>query len=240
MSDRLGSTGKGIGDCRAGRIMRTGGLYGDCGQLPTVDVAHLLSQRLQAGQEIQIEGTQGFGLGLHAGYYPFCTSSDCRAVDFLGMAGISPWGSHQKLSLDVWVTYRTYPIRVAGNSGPLRGERTWDEMSKLVGKRIEPERTTVTKKVRRIGEWDTDLAQRALRANGGPSPEVHAALMFVDYLDPAVEGACEYDQLTDRALTGIAEREKQLGVRFELLGTGPQTIIDRRFDHDNSNDRRIV
>ncbi|WP_369007005.1 adenylosuccinate synthetase, partial [Staphylococcus aureus] len=39
---------------------------------------------------IILEGTQGYGLGLHAGMYPYCTSSNTRSIDFLAMAAIYP------------------------------------------------------------------------------------------------------------------------------------------------------
>src|SRR5262249_25087084 len=124
---RIGSTGKGIGAARAARIMRTAPLVEDQKQWPTMvgDIADHIRARLRHNGNIQIEGTQGYGLGLHAGYYPYCTSSDCTAMHFMAMAGCPPWLVTPE-ELEVWVVFRTYPIRVAGNSGPLVRETTWE------------------------------------------------------------------------------------------------------------------
>jgi len=220
MHERLGSTAKGIGAARAARINRKADLYGG-----EHNIAQQAQNHLNAGGEIHIEGTQGYGLGLHAGHYPFCTSSDCRAIDFLSMAGINPW--HQNNQLEIWVVMRTYPIRVAGNSGPLHNETTFAELSNKLGTLIEPERTTVTKKIRRIGGWDHQLAADAIQANGG-APTVRVALTFADYIDSNAYEITNYDELPHTAIDWIEQRQNELGIKFELIGTGPQTIIDRR------------
>jgi adenylosuccinate synthase len=161
MHEKMGSTGKGIGACRADRIMRKANRVGDSPGW----VAWLESHGIHVGEfdyhdhHVIIEGTQGYGLGLHAGHYPQCTSSDTRAIDFCAMAGINPWDTWQ-YNFNIWVVARVYPIRVAGNSGPLKGETTWESLN------LPVEHTTVTKKVRRVGEWDAELVNAALDANG--------------------------------------------------------------------------
>lgn len=200
---RLGSTGKGIGAARAGRLMRQPGrrlidhpeLVSRCQDwglydAPVADFAQA-SNGVTAYDHVIVEGTQGFGLGLHAGHYPQCTSSDCRAIDFLAMAGISPWhptfyefdaaNSKGGPDLDVWVVLRMFPIRVAGNSGPMKHETTWDSLG------LPEERTTVTQKIRRVGGWDQELALAAIEANGG-EPVVKIALTMVDQAWPALAG----------------------------------------------------
>ena len=163
MQARMGSTGKGIGAARADRIMRTAARVGDDPAL--VDLITGAGGAVFTGPQpfdmefmsVVIEGTQGYGLGLHAGHYTQCTSSDCRAIDFAAMAGLNPWDAEQFIP---WVVARVYPIRVAGNSGPLKGESSWEDLG------LPQEFTTVTKKVRRVGEWDADLISAALAANG--------------------------------------------------------------------------
>jgi adenylosuccinate synthase len=234
---RIGSTSKGIGASRAARIMRTADLVGDrltederLGKMSKlrweVDTAELLHQHLREGGDVLIEGTQGYGLGLHAGYYPQCTSSDCRAVDFLAMAGISPWAAEVE-SVEPWVVCRTFPIRVAGNSGPLSDETTWEQLEQESGGYIQAERTTVTKKIRRVGRWDPHLVRRALAANGGPET-ARLFLGFMDYIDPTVAGAKTPEELTDRAWEFIEQVEQQVGRRPDALGTGPASQIDLR------------
>src|SRR5690606_242933 len=83
----------------------------------------------------------------------------------------------------VLLVARTYPIRVAGNSGPLKNELTWEELSRWIGKQVV-ERTTVTNKIRRIGEWDEGLIDRAVTLNGPWS----MALAFMYYWRPEDAG----------------------------------------------------
>lgn len=219
---RLGSTAKGIGAARANRIWRTAPRFGkEAGML---DTAGHLYRRLREGWTVIIEGTQGFGLGLHAGMYPQCTSSDTRAIDFLAMAGISPW--HPAVEeLQVWVVARVRPIRVAGNSGPLKGETTWADLG------LPVERTTVTNKIRRVGEWDGQLVARAVEANGGS--HVNVALTMVDTVIPELQGctldiADEVDtkfgvQVTDDLVDLITKTSTEVGAHIGFIGTGPRT-----------------
>ena len=83
---KIGSTGKGIGAARADRIMRTATLWRDYSD-QAHDTAKFLNDMIHGGSHIVIEGTQGYGLGLHAGHYPQCTSNNARAIDFLSAHG---------------------------------------------------------------------------------------------------------------------------------------------------------
>lgn len=76
-----------------------------------------------------------------------------------------------------WVVARVYPIRVAGNSGPMKGETTWEALG------LEPEKTTVTQKIRRVGAWDADLVRRAVQANGGEK-SVRVVITMLDQVIP--------------------------------------------------------
>lgn len=222
-----GTTGKGIGAARADRAMRAATIYRDLDHflmnLPKgEDVAEQAHLWMGQGGTVMIEGTQGYGLGLHAGYYPYCTSSDCRAVDFMAMAGISPWAPEVD-DLEIWIVFRVHPIRIAGNSGPLVGETSWENIG------VPEEYTTVTKKVRRVGQWDPELATKALWANGGNSGSVHIALTFADYLVPEVHGRDDHQALYETGLIGHIEKlETELDFEIELIGTGPHSVIDRR------------
>lgn len=228
MQKRIGSTGKGIGAARADRIWRTAPIARDWEQSLTDggfnvgNVVHSLQTMVkQSDQPILVEGTQGYGLGLHGDFYPYCTSSDCRAVDFLAMAGLSPWTYDARV--EVWVVARTYPIRVAGNSGPLPGETSWAALSAHTNGYITEERTTVTKKVRRVGKFDPWLVSEAMIANGHPGP-VRLALMFLDYLDPEMAGVCSYDRLSPLAWDFIDDVKTACGP-VAYVGTGPDTGV---------------
>lgn len=219
----VGSTGKGIGAARADRIMRTATVVRDTDLQDLcniADVASLLAADLTGGANCQIEGTQGHGLGLHHSNYPQTTSSDCRAIDFLAMAGVSPW-QYGIDDLEVWVTLRPYPIRVAGNSGPMHGETTWEALG------LPQERTTVTQKVRRVGTWDGPLAAAAVRANGGPSEFVHIALMMMDQVSASVAGMTDSDDLLadSGAARFIDMVEGDCRQDVDMVGTSDRTVV---------------
>lgn len=224
---QFGSTAKGIGAARSERVLRQAKTIGDAewdldGPLLVNGALHIYDALAQ-DYTVIIEGTQGYGLGLHAGFYPFCTSSDCRAIDFLSQAGISPWASVVD-NLEVWVVLRTYPIRVAGNSGPMKGEVRWEDLSAMTGGHVQPEQTTVTGKTRRVGMWDEELAREAIVENGGPGV-VRIALTMFDYWHPDEAGETA---LRPRSEAQIAEIEDRLRVPIGLVGTGPQSVVDRR------------
>lgn len=225
---RIGSTGKGIGAARADRLMRHARRVIDSTELLVEldkrDVAFVTGDSggwRQAGAAMIIEGVQGYALGLHAGFYPQCTTSDCRAIDFLSMAGVSPWDSRYVndglTDFKVWVVARVFPIRVAGNSGPLAGETSWEALG------LPEEHTTVTKKVRRVGLPDWELVRQAVVANGGE--QVRVALSMVDQMFPEVAGIpwSRSDPRwieADKRITGV---EAKVKAPVSLVLSGPNT-----------------
>jgi len=97
---------------------------------------------LMESQKILAEGAQGYSLGINQQFYPFTTSRECTPTRFMSDMGLP----HTWLN-KVIGTCRTYPIRVAGPSGGCYADQTeitWDMLGQ------EPEKTTVTKKVRRV------------------------------------------------------------------------------------------
>ena len=213
----IGSTGKGIGAARADRAMRAAPRVADVGPMfrdlgfrvvHGPELCRDLNAKVRSSRHVVVlEGTQGYGLGLHAGHYPQCTSSDCRAVDFLSMAGVNPWWLDDS-QMAVHVVVRPYPIRVAGNSGPLKDETSWEALG------LKPELTTVTKKVRRVGLWNPELVKAAVAAN---SPNVILAVSMVDQVPGLVEG----DELTDKGADWLNNLEEEVGAQIGWYGTGP-------------------
>lgn len=177
---RGGSTFKGVGAARAARAMREAPRICDVPD-PGFEVQEMSTVDWSSGRHM-IEGTQGYWLGLHAGNYPNSTSSDCRAIDFMAMAG-----AQMVREVNVFVVFRTFPIRIAGASGDLRGETSWEQLAEQYGDHIQPEKTTVTKKVRRVGAWDTSLIGPAMDANWVTKP-ARAILTFFDYIHPECTG----------------------------------------------------
>jgi adenylosuccinate synthase len=221
--NKIGSTGKGIGAARADRVMRRADRLAD--QPKLVEKLNSFSNvgvsafYYQSSDRVVVEGTQGYGLGLHGLHYPQCTSSDCRAIDFLAMAGINPWDD----SVRVHVVARMYPIRVAGNSGPMWRETSWKDLG------LPEEKTTVTQKVRRVGHWDVGLVRAAVRANGD-APNVQLALTMLDQKWPRLAGVRTPGDLLehpdgDAVYTFIKEVQASAGVKVSQITTGPQTGV---------------
>lgn len=219
---RIGSTGKGVGAARADRINRHASTAGELFRHRPAVLCPDGPFNLDGNEHVIVEGTQGYGLGLHTRQYPQVTSSDCRAIDFLGMAGISPWS----LDVDrimVWVVARMYPIRVAGNSGPLKDETTWADLG------LPEERTTVTNKVRRVGAWDDELLAEAIYANGGGAwhSDVKIALTMVDQRFPKLRDLTDSDQLGahEDAVEWMTDMQDRMETDIGLIGTGPNSMM---------------
>lgn len=176
-----------------------------------------------AGSHVVVEGTQGVMLSLNtSGLYPFCTSRDCTPEALLGQIGISDRAFDEA---DYVCVLRTFPIRVGGNSGPLPNEITWEDlMERTKGYIKTPERTTVTKKIRRIAEWDWDAVHQMLMM----TRPTHIALTFLDYHFPAVAGANDFVEMVNLdgdAASWLMERKLDLGVKLAWVGVGPHKTL---------------
>lgn len=217
----IGSTGSGTGAALARRMLRETltTLAEDLTNLSdkiVIDrVAPMIHDHLDRNGTVIIEGTQGFGLSLlHSDCYPFVTSRDTTASEFASQAGVSP-----RQVTDVIMVVRTFPIRVGGNSGPLKDEISWDDVRKLGGNPfLEPEYTSVTNRLRRVGMWDLELVKKAARYNRPTA----IALMGLDRLDYGNRGIRKADKLTEKAVVFIHELEDDIQVPVKWVGTGPQ------------------
>ena len=218
----IGSTGKGAGAALINRLWRKDfKLAKDVLQKYQItDISKKINDDIDKGKNILVEGTQGFGLSIYHGYYPYVTSRDTTAANFLAEAGISPM-----LTTDIILVIRTFPIRVAGPSGPLPKEITWDDLSTRVGKKLS-ETTTVTGKIRRLAEFDYEIVEKAVMINR----PTQIALQFLNYLFPEDEDKTEWITLTKKAQNYILKLEKKLKVPITLIGTGrnSESMIDRR------------
>lgn len=228
MHKRIGSTGEGVGPARVARINRDPNQFRQFKDVAQeyglekcmiVDTPTQLAILQDAGKNILIEGTQGSGLSLLHSYWPYCTSIDTNAAGIISEVGIAP-----SRVTDVLMVVRTYPIRVAGNSGPMMNEITWEELNNRMGKSILPEKTTVTKKVRRIAEWDPLLFDRSCTLN----EPTQIALTFADYVDSSLYGCKDAGQVLkseklERFLQFNLEGWKD---KLKYIGTGPDTVVE--------------
>lgn len=225
MHRRIGSTGEGVGPARIARLERDPEkfrLFGDVcddyslSECCVNDTPGLIAGWQDAGEDVLIEGTQGSGLSLLHSNWPYCTSIDTNAAGMISEVGVAP----SRLT-DVLMVCRTFPIRVAGNSGPMEGETTWDEISERVGHPVV-ERTTVTKKIRRVAEWDDDLFATSCLYNA----PTEIALTFCDYVDPDVYGKVDAGEVMASETVYGFLRDHNLLDMVKYLGTGPQTVAE--------------
>lgn len=166
-----------------------------------VDAKKYLRSKIQEGQKVIIEGTQGFGLSLlHSPHYPYTTSRDTTASAFLAETGLSPFDVE-----DIIMAIRTFPIRVEGNSGTLENEISWDELGQ------EPELSSVTKKIRRIARFDSEIVKMAIDANR-PSKII---LNHVDYVS------------SEKQEDFIGKIEYEIGQKINFIGMDNKCLVAR-------------
>lgn len=231
---RISSTGEGVGAATADKVMRrattfdewlvTGCSPGEreiLGRTITgvIDTVRLLNLHTQSrNRHIIVEGTQGYLLSLNtSGYYPFTTSRDCGPEALMGQVGLS-FRAFAPEDIRVLAVFRTFPIRVGGPSGPLPGETTWEILKERTGGYVsEPEITTVTKKVRRIADWNRELARKTVIE----TIPTEIALTFLDYVCPPAHTSVCYVDLPEDARLFVERVQQDLGVPVAMVSVGP-------------------
>ena len=194
------------------------------------DSVEFFAHALSSGQRILLEGTQGTSLSIHHGHYPHVTSRVTTAAGCLAEAGISPRHTRR-----VIMVCRTYPIRVGNTqtgktSGYMSKEITLEEIARRSGLPLEAlqktEKGSVSKRPRRVAEFDWAQLRRSLVLNG----PTDIALTFVDYFDVGNQKAYRYEQLSSETLRFVEEVEKVSGIPVSMLSTAfnERNIIDRR------------
>lgn len=225
MHRRIGSTGEGVGPARIARIQRDPNKfrlfksvaeeYG-LEKCVAFDTPKLIAQWQDSGRNVLIEGTQGSALSLLHSNWPYCTSIDTNASGIISEVGIAP-----SRVTNVLMVCRTYPIRVAGNSGPMRFEISWKELSDKIGKEVS-EKTTVTKKTRRIAGWDDELFNTSCILNA----PTEIALTFADYVDPSIYGCSNPSVVfNSEELRKFIDRHIPHNL-LKYVGTGPSTVVE--------------
>lgn len=223
MHRRIGSTGEGVGPARVARINRDPDQFRQFKDVAeeyglkkcvVENTPKFLAEAQDNGRNILIEGTQGSGLSLLHSHWPYCTSIDTNAAGIISEVGIAP-----SRVTDVLMVCRTFPIRVAGNSGPMKYETTWNELSRSLGREVT-EKTTVTKKTRRVAEWDPELFEQSCLLNA----PTEIALTFADYIDPYIYQCDDVGRvLSSLPVVDFIRRNIPQGVKY--IGTGPDTVV---------------
>ena len=219
IAEAIGSTASGTGAALVRRMMRETGvrLAADSELLHEhariEPVAPLLHDHLDRAGDVIIEGTQGFGLSLlHGPHFPYVTSRDTTASAFAADVGLSP-----RQIDEIIIVIRTFPIRVAGNSGPLPDEISWEEVQRISNApEVYPELTSVTKRLRRVGRFDIELVKAACLYNRPTA----LAVMGADRIDYSVYGAREAGNLSPDVLGFLEDVTRETGVPTDWVGTG--------------------
>jgi adenylosuccinate synthase len=218
----IASTGSGNGQALSRRLLREHvTLAADSPSIARIarvePVASLVHELIHREEDVIIEGTQGFGLSLlHGPHFPYVTAKDTTASAFAMEVGLSPRDVD-----DILMVIRTYPIRVGGQSGPLSDEISWQDVQRMSGApEFEPEFTSVTRRVRRVGAFDLALVKEAVQYNKPTA----LAIMGLDRLDYRNREVTSLSSLTSSAAEFLDMLRTELGVPIDWLGTGFKTF----------------
>ena len=233
----IGSTKQGVGFATSRKLLRSAASpkVELAGQSPALEpyirsTRDVLDDAYRQGKRILLEGTQGSGLSLHHGKYPYVTSRDTTASGCIAEAGIAPSRVRRTI-----MVVRSYPIRVGGeeHSGPMGNELSFDEISLRSGQDVETlranERTSTTNRPRRIAEFNWTLLRDSALLNG----PTDIALSFTDYISRVNEKARRFEQLTPETINFVEE--------IERVACAPVSLVVTRFSHSYRSiiDRRM-
>ncbi len=184
---------------------------------------NLFFQMRRAGLSVLIEMSQGFDLDINHGLpYPYTTSRGCTITDVLGYCGI-PYND----DITSYMVFRPYPIRISNDSvegkiytGDYAGSKeiSWEEVCRRAGLEQTEEYTTVTKRKRRVFEFNYSRFYNAIEVN---NPD-YLVLNFAQYLDGKVLGSTDIEQiLNSPAIMGMCACMKTLYDKdIAMIGTG--------------------
>ena len=217
LSKKIGTTGSGCGPANADRINRKIDYAKDVVELEEyiADVPTIVNEAIDNGENVFIEGSQGFGLSLYYGTYPYVTSKDTCASTAAADVGVGP----TKID-EVIVILKAYITRVG--EGPFPTEITPEEAEAMGLEEYGVE----TGRKRRVGLFDKEFANRSCMINGA----TQIALTCIDKLYPECAKVNKYEELSQEARDYIEDIEKDVGVPITIISTGPdlEDTIDLR------------
>ena len=112
---------------------------------------------------------------------------------------------------------RSFPIRVGGNSGPIKFEIDWKTVKSISGKDNDvKEYTTVTNRLRRVARFNPQLVNEAIHVN---SPTT-IVLNHLDYVD----NNCQ-KELTKKGKDFIRSVENNINRKIDYVGISPKCLV---------------
>lgn len=236
----IGSTRKGTASAACRKIMRVDEGYpriaADCATLHEDDALFKAIGQyvvtveeydwiIRSAELIQVESAQGVELSLNRGMsYPTCTGRDVTPEQVMNDVAVPI-----RFLTQTCLVMRTFPIRVGneydakgneiGHSGPVfpdMEELTWEKLSKMAGIPLM-ERTTVTKKVRRVFTFSEAQLKHALWIAG----PCDIFLNYMNYLDPHTLGLVDAVQPAVAFYSKVQSIASSEGSRVSWLGWGP-------------------
>lgn len=241
---KISSTMSGSGSAYTDKAMRNPDLARllETQEVPTMDPATFMysirDRMLLEGETFLHEVSQGFALSLdHGTHWPHCTFRNCTPQQAWADFGLIP-----ELIGDVYLNVRSLPIRVGSNfdedgaqigySGdvwPDQQELSWEQVGQQAGMPpeeiallAERERTTVTKKIRRVFTQSWDL----LKFSADFCYATKMILNFPQYIDFSCykkRGEREaFRALPQKVREYITKMEETTNIPCVMIGTGPE------------------
>lgn len=240
-TEYISSTMSGSGAAFAEKAMRRPEVVttkqADLVTLAPMEFMNEVRKELAAGCSFMHEVSQGFALSVnHGTHYPTCTFRDCTSqqawADFL----LTP-----DLIGDVYLNVRSFPIRVGNNyrdgqrvgySGDFvddQVETTWEQIAKdaemppdEATALAERERTTVTKKIRRVATQSWKLLADSAKATCATK----LILNFPQYIHWSAYktrgGLAEYRKLHPKVREYVEKMEDVTGLPVVMIGTSAE------------------
>jgi adenylosuccinate synthase len=195
-----------------------------------------IRHRLDNDETFMHEVSQGFALSQNYGtHYPFCTFRDCTPQQAYADMGLLPYHVG-----DVYLNIRTFPIRVGNNfrdgkqtgySGdclPDQKEMTWEEIGRNaempqseIDVLAEKERTTVTKKIRRVFSFSWDLLKHSAEFCGATKLILNFS-QYIHWSSYKMRGEKEQvAKLHPKIRVFIDQMEETTNLPVVMIGTGP-------------------
>ncbi len=192
---------------------------------------------LHSGRTFMHEVSQGFALSVnHGTHYPACTFRDCTSQQAWADFCLTP-----DLIGDVYLNVRSFPIRVGNNyrdgkqvgySGDFcddQVETTWEQIARdaemppeEAAALAERERTTVTKKIRRVATQSWNLLADSAQATGASK----LILNFPQYIHwsayKARGGNKEFRELHYSVREYVDRMQETTGLKVCMIGTSAE------------------